>query len=106
MVQARRLLHSRYSQIGGNSDTNIALVLYGRQGPWRDFTLDLLMRLTTFTPDLQVFIQTPIGLIPYSLEDNNPFAHVEGPEGWIWERKLDLSWARRELERLGVHDAK
>ena len=105
VVQARRLLHSRYSQIGGNSDKNIALVLYGRQGPWRDFTLDLMMRLTTFTPDLQVFIQTPIGLIPYSLEDNNPFAHVEGPE-WIWERKLDLSWARRELDRLGVHDAR
>ena len=103
VVQARRFLHSRYSQVGQESEQDTALILFGRQGPWRDFTHDLMMRITEFAPSIKVFVQTPIGLIPYTLEDNNPFAHVEGPD-WIWNRRIDIPWARRELERLGMYD--
>jgi archaeosine-15-forming tRNA-guanine transglycosylase len=37
------------------------------------------------------------------MEDLNPFSHVTGPS-WIWRRKPDLSWIRRELERFELGD--
>jgi len=62
-----------------------------------------MTRLTHHAEGMEVMILTPLGLLPYSMEDLNPFSHVTGPD-WIWRRKPDLSWIRRELERFELGD--
>ena len=70
---AMRNLHSRWrSQKQGD-----VIVFYGTTPPWRDKIGELVDRLSNL--DYELFVQTPIGIIPYGLEDLNPWAHVEGP---------------------------
>ena len=46
-------------------------------------------------PDAAVFIETPLGLLPYTMEDVSPWAHLMGPSS-IWngmtsvDRDFDL----------------
>ena len=46
-------------------------------------------------------IQTPIGLLPYSLEDLNPFTHIDGPQ-WLWRRRPNPLSVREELKHFGM----
>jgi archaeosine-15-forming tRNA-guanine transglycosylase len=48
-------------------------------------------------------ILTPLGLVPWGLEDLNPWAHIEGPD-WLWKRRPDMMWIKEELERLGIFE--
>ena len=47
-------------------------------------------------------ILTPLGLVPVSLEDLNPFAHLDAPT-WVLRHQPEHDWIRRELTRLGLH---
>ena len=40
---------------------------------------------------------------PYSLEDVNPFTHIEGPD-WLWRSRLNLPLIRDELENFSSGD--
>jgi archaeosine-15-forming tRNA-guanine transglycosylase len=60
-------------------------------------------RLINHAPGLEVMILTPIGLMPYSLEDVNPFTHIVGPD-WIWRTRPDLSLIRDDLENFSMSD--
>ena len=51
--------------------------------------------------DYELFVQTPIGIIPYGLEDLNPWAHVEGPS-WIWNSQPDHIKIQSDLEKFGL----
>ena len=94
---ARRRLFERWvSRKSGD-----VLVLHGASAPWRDKVGELANRLAN--SDVELFVQTPLGLVPYGLEDLNPWAHVEGPD-WLWKRRPDLAWIRRELSRLGIEN--
>ncbi len=77
------------------------LVAYGTSGPWRERLSDLMVRLEHHCPGLEVMIQTPIGLLPYSLEDLNPFTHIDGPQ-WLWRRRPNPFSIREELEHYGM----
>ena len=77
------------------------LILNGKPGPWRQRCDLLVLRLKHVLPDLEIFVQTPLGLLPYSLEDLNPFAQVDGPT-WLWNRRLNTVLLRDELQRLNV----
>ena len=48
-----------------------------------------------------MFIQTPFGLVPYGLEDLNPWAHVEGPN-WMWNGAPDHIKIQSDLEKFGL----
>ena len=100
IIEARRQLASRWRapEPVGNGSGDV-LILHGRPGPWRERCSDLMTRLTHHAEGMEVMILTPLGLLPYSMEDLNPFSHVTGPQ-WIWRRRPDLSWIRRELERF------
>ena len=52
-------------------------------------------------PQLEILVQTPIGLLPYSLEDLNPFGQVDGPT-WLWKRRLNPVLLREETKRLHI----
>jgi len=104
IIEARRQLISRWKlpEPRGNGSDDI-LIFHGKPGPWRERCSDLVTRLTHHAEGMEIMILTPLGLLPYSMEDLNPFSHVTGPN-WIWRRKPDLPWIRRELERFELGD--
>ena len=71
--------------------------------PWRDKIGDLVERICSL--DYELFIQTPIGIIPWGLEDLNPWAHIEGPD-WTWKSAPDLLVIQQELEEFGITNRK
>ena len=77
------------------------LVLNGKHGPWRQRCDLLVTRLKHVLPELEILVQTPIGLLPYSLEDLNPFGQVDGPT-WLWKRRLNPVLLREETKRLNI----
>ena len=96
---ARRRLFARWS----SRKSGDVIVFHGNSAPWRDKIGDLIERICHL--DYEIFIQTPLGLIPWGLEDLNPWAHIEGPD-WLKKRRPDYAWLQRELERLGITDRK
>jgi len=96
---ARRRLFSRWR----SNKTGDVIVFHGASAPWRERIGYLTDKLVN--TDYELFVYTPVGLLPWGLEDLNPWAHIEGPD-WLWKRRPDLSWTQRELERLGISDRK
>jgi 7-cyano-7-deazaguanine tRNA-ribosyltransferase len=100
VVAARRRLHAAWRPA---SDDGPVLIVHGASAPWRDRVGRQVERARAAHPRLEVLVLSPLGLVPWALEDLQPFAHVEGPK-WLWVRPLDPAWVRRELERLHLHD--
>ena len=96
---ARRRLFARWN----SRKSGDVIVFHGASAPWRERVGDLVERI--YSHDMEIFVQTPLGLVPWGLEDLNPWAHIEGPE-WLWKRKPDYAWMQRELQRLGIYDRK
>ena len=63
---------------------------------------DLLEWLNVHHPNVQPMVLTPLGLIPASLEDLNPFAHLDAPP-WVLRHEPEAAWIERELQRLGMN---
>ena len=99
ILAARRQLHQRWRPMAPKQCD--VLILNGKPGPWRQRCDLLTLRLKHVLPNLEIFVQTPLGLLPYSLEDLNPFAQVDGPT-WLWKRRLNTVLLREELQRLNV----
>ena len=96
---ARRRLFARWK----SRKSGDVIIFHGASAPWRERIGDLVERI--YSHDMEIFVQTPLGLVPWGLEDLNPWAHIEGPE-WLWKRKPDYAWIQRELQRLGIYDRK
>ena len=92
---AIRNLHSRWKP----QNQGEVIIFYGNTPPWRDKVGDLIDRISSL--DYEIFIQTPIGIVPYGLEDLNPWAHIEGPN-WMWESEPDHISIQSDLENLGL----
>ena len=60
------------------------------------------MWLKVHHPNLQPLVLTPLGLVPASLEDLNPFAHLDAP-AWVLRHQPEHDWIQKELDRLGLH---
>ena len=96
---ARRRLFARWV----SNKPGDVIIFHGASAPWRDRIGHLTDRLAN--TDYEIFVLTPVGLLPWGLEDLNPWAHIEGPD-WLWNRRPDLQWIQRELKRLGIEDRK
>jgi len=99
VLVARKQLQRRWRP--SSSGPIDVLILNGKPGPWRQRCDLLVLRLRSLLPDLEILVQTPLGLLPYSLEDLNPFAQVDGPS-WLWKRRLNTVLLRQELQRLHI----
>ena len=102
IIAARNLLLERWhprnsTALGGES----VMIFYGQSGPWRDKCDSVVAKVLQCVPGLEVMVNTPIGLVPYTLEDLNPFCHIEGPD-WIWKNKFDNVKIPQELELFGL----
>ncbi len=73
-----RLLNSYHT------NSSRAILISGASGPWRDKIGGLVHTIARRWPDADVFIETPLGLLPYSLEDVSPWTHLMGPKS-IWD---------------------
>ena len=96
---ARRKVISRWK----SRKPGDVILFHGTSAPWRDKIGGLVERICSL--DYELFIQTPIGIIPWNLEDLNPWAHVEGPD-WLWNSKPDFVTVQNELESFGIHNRK
>ena len=96
---ARRKLISRWK----SKKSGDIILFHGTCPPWRDKIGDLIDRICDL--NFELFIQTPLGIIPWSFEDLNPWAHIEGPD-WIWKTKPDLFKIQNELANFGITNRK
>ena len=99
ILAARKQLHSRWRPENGNGVD--VLILHGAPGPWRSRCETLVLRMQSLLPSMEIFVQTPLGLIPYGLEDLNPFAQVDGPS-WLWNRRPNPILIRKELMMFSI----
>lgn len=98
IAKARRTLHMRWTR---PDTTQHAVIFHGIRGPFRERINDVLEWLNCHHPSLQAMVLTPLGLIPASLEDLNPFAHLDAPT-WVQRHEPEAAWIQRELQRLGL----
>ena len=75
------------------------VLIHGRAPPWRDSIGSLVKELLKRWPNVLPLVHSPLGIIPYALEDLNPFAHVEGSDSiWILDVEQDIeeleTWLR------------
>lgn len=98
--KARRLLHNRWQPIESRRK---AIIFHGIRGPFRERLAEVLVWLKHHLREVQVLILTPVGLVPMSLEDLNPFAHIDAPP-WVLQHRPEGLWIQRELERLGLQE--
>ena len=100
IAKARRALRMRWQP--RENTTNI-VVFHGIRGPYRERINEVLEWLKIHHPTVQAMVLTPVGLVPASLEDLNPFAHLDAPS-WVLRHQPEHGWVGRELERLGLHN--
>jgi 7-cyano-7-deazaguanine tRNA-ribosyltransferase len=100
IAKARRILHMRWLR---SEATQHAVIFHGIRGPFRERINDVLEWLNCHHPSLQPMVLTPLGLIPASLEDLNPFAHLDAP-AWVQRHEPEAAWIERELQRLGLSE--
>jgi 7-cyano-7-deazaguanine tRNA-ribosyltransferase len=86
------------------------VLIHGRPPPWRDSIGSLVKEVLKRWPNVLPLVHTPLGIIPYALEDLNPFAHVEGPKSiWMLDVEQDtdelVSWLKTltESDSEGFH---
>lgn len=79
------------------------LLIEGVPPPWRTSGLASVMEHLAQEPRTIVMISTPIGPIPFSLEDVSPWCHLTGPDG-IWDPIYDNREIAEALEELGLSE--
>tara|TARA_Y100000768_G_scaffold147007_1_gene109694 strand:+ start:3754 stop:5769 length:2016 start_codon:yes stop_codon:yes gene_type:complete len=84
---------------GSLSDPKRIVIIEGASPPWRDSSLHTIVSLLEEIPESIILISTPIGLIPYSLEDVSPWSHIDGSDD-IWDSPLDENEIFDELIEL------
>ena len=79
------------------------LLIEGVPPPWRISALGSVIEHLVEEPRTVVMVSTPIGPIPFSLEDVSPWCHLTGPEG-IWDPIFDDQEILEVLEEFGISD--
>jgi len=79
------------------------LLIEGAPPPWRNSALASVIEHLVEEPRTVVMISTPIGPIPFSMEDVSPWCHLTGPDG-IWDPIFDDEEVLEALEELGLSE--
>ena len=77
------------------------LLIEGAPPPWRNSALASVIEHLVEEPRTVVMISTPIGPIPFSIEDVSPWCHLTGPDG-IWDPIFDDEEVLEALEEFGI----
>tara|TARA_Y100001970_G_scaffold100945_1_gene126790 strand:+ start:12957 stop:15086 length:2130 start_codon:yes stop_codon:yes gene_type:complete len=79
------------------------LLIEGAPPPWRNTALASVIEHLVEEPRTVVMISTPIGPIPFSIEDVSPWCHLTGPDG-IWDPIFDDEEVLEALEEFGISE--
>ena len=79
------------------------LLIEGVPPPWRNSALGSVIEHLVEEPRTVVMVSTPIGPIPFSIEDVSPWCHLTGPDG-IWDPIFDDQEILEALEEFGISD--
>ena len=79
------------------------LLIEGAPPPWRNSALATVIEHLVEEPRTVVMISTPIGPIPFSIEDVSPWCHLTGPDG-IWDPIFDDEEVLEALEEYGLSE--
>ena len=79
------------------------LLIEGAPPPWRNSALATVIDHLVEEPRTVVMISTPIGPIPFSIEDVSPWCHLTGPDG-IWDPIFDDDEVLEALEEYGLSE--
>ena len=79
----------------------MVLLIEGAPPPWRISALGSVIEQLVDEPRTVVMISTPIGLVPFSLEDLSPWCHLTGPDG-IWDPIFDDLEVIEALDEFGL----
>jgi 7-cyano-7-deazaguanine tRNA-ribosyltransferase len=88
---------------GSSGPPKRVVIIEGSKPPWRDSSLHTVISSLKEESNSIVVISTPIGLIPYSMEDVSPWCHIDGSDE-IWDLPLDEYEIVEELEELDLSD--
>lgn len=90
------------------------VLIEGAKPPWRNSALGTAINALADEPKSAIMIMTPLGLIPFTLEDLSPWCHLIGPES-IWseiaddeeinEILLDFGLSEIPLARVQLEDS-
>lgn len=81
------------------TDAERAILFSGAGAPWRNRIGGLVEVIARRWPDAAVFIETPLGLLPYTLEDVSPWAHLSGPSS-MWDG-MEVEDIEFDLDAMG-----
>ena len=79
------------------------LLIEGAPPPRRTSALATVIEHLVEEPRTVVMISTPIGPIPFSIEDVSPWCHLTGPDG-IWDPIFDDEEVLEALEEYGLSE--
>ncbi len=86
---------------GSEEGPERVVLVEGAAPPWRDSALGAVVSALVEEPRSVVMVSTPLGPIPFSLEDLSPWCHLEGPDD-IWMEAYDDDEITEGLEGLGL----
>ena len=103
---ARLLMEQRWRMPGSWSDGSSGppkeiAILQGGNPPWRISHGQVVQNILSLEPRTIIFVDTPMGLLPYSLEDLSPWCRVEGGED-IEFMKSEEKTILRSLKKIGL----
>jgi 7-cyano-7-deazaguanine tRNA-ribosyltransferase len=88
---------------GSDDKAERVVILSGAEPPWRDSALGSAISALEEEPRSIILISTPVGLIPFTLEDVSPWCHIQCPDD-LWDMVLDEAEIDAWLEDLGIAD--
>lgn len=86
---------------GSTESAERVVILTGAAPPWRDTTLGNVIEALLEEPRSVVLLSTPIGLLPFTLEDVSPWCHIDCSDEY-WEMILDEDEMDEWLEDFGL----
>lgn len=86
---------------GSTESAERVVILTGAAPPWRDTALGNVIDALLEEPRSVVLLSTPIGLLPFTLEDVSPWCHIDCSDEY-WEMILDEDEMDEWLEDFGL----
>ena len=88
---------------GSESKPEQVAIITGLTPPWRDTALELVVSILLEKPRSIILILTPIGLVPFSLEDVSPWCHIDCSDS-LWEIVPNEYELKNWLDDLDIGD--
>ena len=86
---------------GSDSDPERVVLIEGATPPWRDSALGAVVSALLEEPRSIIMLSTPLGPIPFTLEDVSPWCHLECPDD-VWMDSYEDEEIAESLAELGL----